>query len=172
MVKGAGFNERHVVAQLLAQGSDAQGAEACLREAITLTLPAIRMLIKLLTSRGAFQDATSYSAALEALEPVGDNIYLHADLLSRLGHTDKALTRYEVLVASNQQNAKLWNAYGVTLATHGEMQKGIAALEKAVGLGANKEYAANLERVRAGSAQAAAAPVTPEALDAAQAPEE
>ncbi|KAG8458659.1 hypothetical protein KFE25_008456 [Diacronema lutheri] len=148
-LKGGGFNERHVVAQLLAQQeSGSEVAEACLREAIAMTLPAFKMLVRLLSARGAAQDASVYSAALEALEPVGDNMWLHADLLARLGHADKALPRYEVLVNANAENAKLWNAYGVTLATAGDVQKGVTALEKAVALEANDKYVSNLEKVR------------------------
>lgn len=150
ILKGGGFNERHVVAQLMAQQeSGAEGAEACLREAIAMTLPAFKMLVRLLSARGAAQDASVYSAALEALEPIGDNMWLHADLLARLGHADKALPRYEALVNANTENAKLWNAYGVTLATHGDVQRGVSALEKAVSLEANEKYITNLERIRA-----------------------
>ncbi|KAJ1616314.1 hypothetical protein T492DRAFT_1107505 [Pavlovales sp. CCMP2436] len=149
-ITGLGFNERSVVAQLLSQqeSGGAEVAEACLREAISMTLPALKLLVRLLSAKDAALEALPYSAALEALEPVGDSMWVHADLLARLGHNDKALPRYEALTRANQQNAKLWNSYGVTLATHGDVPAGIVALEKAVAIEANDKYTDNLFRVK------------------------
>lgn len=171
-LNGGGFNERHVLAQVLVQqGESMQQAEKCLREAVGMTLPALRMLSRLLASRGELREASVYSAALEVLEPIGDNMWMHADMLARMNETDKALPRYEALLSANTENAKLWNAYGVTLASHGKVAEAVTALGKAVAMdGSNEKYRNNLERVQAKSGAGTATPGTEQAAVGANGP--
>ena len=150
-VRGGGYDDRYAVAQLLILQKNIPQAEACLLEAVQVSLGAIALMSDIAAAQRLPLRAAAFSSVLEQLNPTdGETVYLHAQRLGQAGKWDDALAPLLRLRESNPENANIANSLGAAYYQTFDYEKAIGAFTAAAALAPkNEDFAANLKKASA-----------------------
>ena len=86
-VRGGGYDDRYAVAQLLILQKNIPQAEACLLEAVQVSLGAIALMSDIAAAQRLPLRAAAFSSVLEQLNPTdGETVYLRAPVRNSYFH--------------------------------------------------------------------------------------
>jgi len=158
-----GYGELNAVAQLLMSQRRIDEAEACLSDAVRVslysqltvlvnqiaaTLPSYHLLSEIAAVKKQPQRALAFSGILETLSPSdGDSVFVHAKRLGQAGRWQEALTRLQALRNANPDNVDVVNSLGVAFYRTEAYVDAKAEFQHALSLDANSTDA--LENVKA-----------------------
>ena len=135
----SGFNELSAVGQLLLARNSPAEAEACFLDALSSSLPVVRVLSDLAANRGEFGRAASFSQLLEMMDAGDETKMLHAARLLQNNENDHAAKRLRQLIEGGGTDAaETHHLYGIALHRLGQADAA-AHLAKAVELQPNSE---------------------------------
>ena len=150
-VRGGGYDDRYAVAQLLILQKNIPQAEACLLEAVQVSLGSIALMSDIAAAQRLPLRAAAFSSVLEQLNPTdGETVYLHAQRLGQASKWEDALAPLLRLRESNPGNANIANSLGAAYYQTFHYEKAISAFEAAAQIAPkNEDFVANLAKARA-----------------------